>query len=569
MRSATEVVQRNNLTLDQCSYEILFSILIQLTPEQILSLTYVCMRFNKFIKTYSSLWNEKLQIHFPFENSLELAESFNIDGFKLFWKIYSRKYRRYASDNALRFQFSLIKENKINELLDTGLISIENNYSDDEFSDMLSVAGRNNNQQILNHLYSVFMENINRIHETRDDYKINKEFILALRCKQPVELVTKLIQEGLIHEPMIAKTSYVLRIVANNGSAELLQLLLESGADINNRDHYTDAPIHIAVINRHHHLIDIMIKYSVYINQANERGHTALHIAAKRNDPAMTLKLLDCNANPFCLNKVKETALDVAVKLGYFSMVEFYYHKFNSSAQGLPWSKHVLHHALKSKSKQMILKLIVLGAGMYEELKAEGTILHAAAREENTDMLAFLLQKNLIDVNHQDKSGKTALHVAASSYSLEAVSLLIANKADVNAVSGNQLTPLHKAVIAGRVDIAKLLLDHHANINAATESDQCTALHYAAGCNWNIVPMVKLLLEYKADKTLVNAENETPLGCAVRAKNIEIASILEPGYMPERKILSITRPDGTSIFSPSLKKNIKSKDQKIPSAAKK
>ena len=88
---------------------------------------------------------------------------------------------------------------------------------------------------------------------------------------------------------------------------------------------------------------------------------------------------------------------------------------------------------------------------------------------EGTDRLKYLeLVRSLIargaDVETQDSSGNTALHLAASLGDGDMVEILIRQGANVNAVNGESLTPLHLAIKLGWPSIAGALIEEGADI---------------------------------------------------------------------------------------------------------
>lgn len=68
-----------------------------------------------------------------------------------------------------------------------------------------------------------------------------------------------------------------------------------------------------------------------------------------------------------------------------------------------------------------------------------------------------------IDIDMQDRYGKTALQIAAKKGNLEAVEVLIYNNANVNLRDYTQRSPLMFASLRGHTVIVKLLLAHKAN----------------------------------------------------------------------------------------------------------
>lgn len=100
----------------------------------------------------------------------------------------------------------------------------------------------------------------------------------------------------------------------------------------------------------------------------------------------------------------------------------------------------------------------------------EVQLLRAAGENDLTALTALLNDtKGKLDVNHQDESGQTALHLAADKDSTDCLILLLKAGADVNAVDHDGISVLQAATIAGHVRICRLLLDHGANADQADD----------------------------------------------------------------------------------------------------
>ncbi|MHC4096327.1 MAG: ankyrin repeat domain-containing protein [Planctomycetota bacterium] len=183
--------------------------------------------------------------------------------------------------------------------------------------------------------------------------------------------------------------------------------------------------------------------------------------------------------------------------------------------------------------------------------------LHEAAASGNIDYVQRYIS-NDVDVNANDKFGRTPLHLAADKGHKDVVELLLANGADVNekitynnhdtktfrwralklALGKRQKaiefleytvffygsTPMHFAAYQGHIEVAKFLLAKGADVHAKDSQDR-TPLHYAArGGNKN---MAQFLIAKGAD---VNAEEEylhrTPLFYASKNGHQEVVEVL-------------------------------------------
>ena len=101
-----------------------------------------------------------------------------------------------------------------------------------------------------------------------------------------------------------------LHVAAVNGHREIVELLLKSGADPNLPDEYTN--IYHTAREKGMHSLDVMVarddEFSSSLNQrANFRGCTPLHYAVLADDPAIVSLLLEAGADPLRANNYGRT----------------------------------------------------------------------------------------------------------------------------------------------------------------------------------------------------------------------------------------------------------------------
>jgi ankyrin repeat protein len=106
--------------------------------------------------------------------------------------------------------------------------------------------------------------------------------------------------------------------------------------------------------------------------------------------------------------------------------------------------------------------------GHDESMNGEDTLeedLLRAAGENDHKKVEKLLVTGVVQVDHADESGQTALHLAADKGSVDCVKKLLQYGADPNAADQDGISVLQAAVIAGHVDVCLILLDHGADPN--------------------------------------------------------------------------------------------------------
>ena len=197
--------------------------------------------------------------------------------------------------------------------------------------------------------------------------------------------------------------------------------------------------------------------------------------------------------------------------------------------------------------------------------------LHKAVLEGNYNHLCKIAEKGK-GLNRFNKSGFTALHLAAERSDMEAVKVLLAAGADANIRAKTELQqlPIHQAVLAKRINadiisiflregddinarlsngetplyislqytensptekflniknapIARFLIEEGAAVNSQTTSGWTPLMRAVSKNNDAILP---LLLAKGADTTIVSKEDDTALYLAVRERNAEAVALL-------------------------------------------
>jgi len=213
-----------------------------------------------------------------------------------------------------------------------------------------------------------------------------------------------------------------------------------------------------------------------------------------------------------------------------------------------------LHWAVRHDDLKTADALIKAGADVKAANRYGVTPIALAAMNGSAAMIRRLLDAG-VDPNSANPGGETALMTAARTGKMDAVALLLDRGAKVNAkddVHGQ--TALMWAVLENHTDIVELLLARGADINAhtnvtVTPGEYVPARPAAASGNGIIrqralptpnggltpllfairdgnVPMMRLLLDHRADVNQSSGNHTTPLLIALLNGQVEIATEL-------------------------------------------
>uniref|UniRef100_A0A8D8T0M1 Serine/threonine-protein phosphatase 6 regulatory ankyrin repeat subunit C n=1 Tax=Cacopsylla melanoneura TaxID=428564 RepID=A0A8D8T0M1_9HEMI len=208
-----------------------------------------------------------------------------------------------------------------------------------------------------------------------------------------------------------------LHIAVNNKHIEMVKMLLDKGADINECDKNNDTPLLLSIGNKDTDMVKLLLNEGAKFNEYNTSQQTPLYFAVMSKNLNIVQLLLDKGAT-LCTNKKKKTSnlLHIAVENKDFGMVQMLLIKGFDVNAGNNTKDTPLHIAAKS--------------GFVESLKTGQLLLNSSA---NVDVLNHIKSPN----------------IAIESGNLEIVQLLLNKGANVNTCNNTKDTPLHMAAKSG------------------------------------------------------------------------------------------------------------------------
>ncbi|XP_048712418.1 poly [ADP-ribose] polymerase tankyrase-2 isoform X2 [Caretta caretta] len=281
-----------------------------------------------------------------------------------------------------------------------------------------------------------------------------------------VERVKRLVRsENVNGRDTAGRKSSPLHFAAGFGRKDVVEYLLQSGANVHARDDGGLIPLHNACSFGHAEVVNLLLRHGADPNARDNWNYTPLHEAAIKGKIDVCIVLLQHGAEPAIRNTDGRTALDLA----------------DPSA-----------------------KVVLTGEYKKDELLE-------SARGGNEEKMMALLTPLNVNCHASDGRKSTPLHLAAGYNRVKIVQLLLQHGADVHAKDKGDLVPLHNACSYGHYEVTELLVKHGACVNAM-DLWQFTPLHEAA--SKNRVEVCSLLLSYGADPTLLNCHNKSTIDLA-------------------------------------------------------
>ena len=284
------------------------------------------------------------------------------------------------------------------------------------------------------------------------------------------------------------------------GRLDLVQLLLRAGAHVNDPSTTRmTSPLYTAAGTGRLGLVQLLLEAGADINWPSRGAHriTALSKAAGSGNAAIVQLLLSHGADVNAPREAfRRTALEEAVLDGNTEIVQLL------MEHGATDIVSTLKSAGKNR-RSIVNSMIRFGMESHTNLNVAfgRTALQAATRCGDFELVQSLLSCGAnanTPAFNGDTCLATALQIAASNDDFRLVELLIYHGADINAPAHRcSATTLQKAVRRNNMRLVQVLLSLGADINAPSKNGGRTALAEAA--NQGNLDMLQLLLDSGAD----------------------------------------------------------------------
>jgi ankyrin repeat protein len=250
-----------------------------------------------------------------------------------------------------------------------------------------------------------------------------------------------------------------LMLASGKGQSDVVQSLIDAGADLNTKDIYSYTALMIAAENGKYDVVTVLLKEdgartSADLNAQSQAGNTALMLAVQGGHTKIVQDLINANAARTVTdssaylntqNKVGITALMLAVQGGHTAIVA------DLIAAGADFNTTDIYRytalmiAAENGKYDVVKVLLKDGASTSAYLDAQSqagnTALMLAVQGDHTAIVADLIAAGA-DFNTKNKDGSTALVLAASKGHTEIVQLIILQH--INNCTNDNYATLHE-----------------------------------------------------------------------------------------------------------------------------
>jgi len=316
------------------------------------------------------------------------------------------------------------------------------------------------------------------------------------------------------------------------GSIEIVQLLIEKGADLNVSDFYSETPLQYASEFGHVTIVKLLLDKGAEVDLIEDRL-SALHIAACRGQAEVVQMLIEAKCDANILNKKGVCPLHCAVSNGKREIVRLLLDaKAQVNVKGQKSARTPLSMAGEVNDIETCRLLLQHGANLNLTDKYGMTPLNVVCNRNNSEIARMFIEAGA-KVNIPDRNDAYPLHYAAGNGDDDIVRLLLDNDAKVDVLNKNGESPLHLAIRRQHVHIVQLLVCHGAcDVNICSPRTGITPLYVAVTIYTDPEEFEELilLLSLANSKCNLNCRTvetaETPLYRALDLDKADIALVL-------------------------------------------
>jgi ankyrin repeat protein len=334
-----------------------------------------------------------------------------------------------------------------------------------------------------------------------------------------------------LHEALGRKIGHLRTLVSQPA---LVKLLLEHSADVNTQDNHQWTPLHLASSQGLLEAARVLLEHGASVDLPNKEGMTPVHLAAKHGHPEMIEILLDRDKDadgqdddplfPKNLAPYIGSPEAVQLALGCYANTNI---RDNEGQTPLHTALEAMGYGMSDRHCNVIRLLLEHHAKVDARDINQLTPLQLASRYGNAEGARLLLERGASV--HVRNKWKTLIHEIFESefpfwaHHLDFTRLLLIHGADVDAQDDSLSTPLHLVSCKGLRKATKLLLEHGANVHMQN-SDGRTPLHCVT--KHRHLNIMRLLLKHNADVDARDHTQSTPLHLASCEGNFGAAQLL-------------------------------------------
>ncbi|XP_067661991.1 ankyrin-3-like [Haliotis asinina] len=374
------------------------------------------------------------------------------------------------------------------------------------------------------------------------------------------EVVELLVENGADLSLVYDTGSNGFQLACSTGRLEVVKYIIaQNTVDINYRGLRKKTAAMIAAESGHKEVVELLVENGADLSLAYDTGSNILHSACSRGRLEVVKYILSQNIVDInCRGWMKKTPVMTAAECGHEDVVELLVENGADLSLACSTSNNILHLAC-SKGYVEVLKYVLSqntvdinsrgrskktpamiaaecghekvvellmekGANLSLTCDTGSNILHLACSKGRLEVLKYILSQNIVDINSRGRSKKTPAMIAAECGHEKVVELLMEKGANLSLTCDTGSNILHLACSKGRLEVLKYILSQNiVDINSRGRSKKTPAM-IAAECGHEKV--VELLVEKGANLSLACEKGSNILHLACSKGRLEVVKYI-------------------------------------------
>ena len=234
---------------------------------------------------------------------------------------------------------------------------------------------------------------------------------------------------------------------------DVVSLVVDQSMNVNTTAKRRETALHWASVNGSEEIVETLLQLGAEISAQTDEGLTPLHMACLHNNFNVAS----------CLLKVNKASVSVKTSRGDYE------------------GSTPLHIAARRNTMHVAELLLIYEASLAEKDSRGQTPLHIAACHGRKKILALFLT-NKADPHAKDNKGQTPLHLCAAGGHEKVVKTLLSKEdLDINCQDNMGFTPLHRSAENNKIKVVETLIDHKANVNIQTKQNLADRIFLVQG----------------------------------------------------------------------------------------
>lgn len=356
-----------------------------------------------------------------------------------------------------------------------------------------------------------------------DVMSANKHGLTALHLVEGKALVDALVDAGANVRARDMGGRTALHYVCSKSNFTICALL-SRGANINDVDSKLQTPLHRVTRGRDYpELVNFLLQKGADVLAQREDGKTPLHLAVQRGRVAVTKLLMAAGADPAFQSAGGTSSLMLAASNGYPCIVSMIIARGMDVNTADSIGQTPLHFSAHRGFFRVSQVLVAAGADPTLRTAGGRSVLDVAATHGRAEIVRMFVRRG-IDVTTTDDLGQTPLHLAARHGRAAVTQVLLTAGANPLVRDSRERTPLDFAVKYGRLGVVGKFIEAGVDVNDASSGRNQTPLHFAV--TEGFVAITQALVVAGADSNLRDSSDASPLDIAAGKGKLDLVNVM-------------------------------------------